>query len=785
MGGEVEFRTAAGQEVARLKLYPERDESGPFVLEADEADEHGEAPFQVVEGAAYQYCLASSDFLLDEVPGVVMRGLAPSRVDQGRITPGLNTGRLRLTLLNRTDSSTAGVAEIEVRSSKVNYRDEYRLMLKQISERCADLLLELPSPSTHVLMPDDRLTSETICQRFAFVSSLLSSRRFWDAVQRVISLPHRRWEQRSCALPLSRGPRPTVSLALQLASACRRMPIPGRHPLARMMASVPELVTVPLCEESLDTPENRFVKHALHTFLGFVAIVRERLASEDSPGYKRTLAEARALEARLSEFLNRGFFRGISEPTRIPIGSPVLQRKGGYREVLSAWLQFDMAAKLCWSGGEDVYGAGKRDVATLYEYWVFFRLLEIVTRTFRLEPPPARTLIEYTRDGFGLQLKAGRHLAVCGEYEAGSRRLAVKFSYNRTFTRSGVDGERSYPSAGSWTERMRPDYTLSLWPAEFSETEAEMQELITHVHFDAKYRVKDLAYPLGEPDEQFLDEGKRELDLSVEKSEQARGTYRRADLLKMHAYRDAIRRSAGAYVIYPGEQSHAWLGFHEIIPGLGAFSLRPVDDRNDGSDELVEFISHVADHLSDRATQYERESYHRYKVHETSPRLAGGVELPEKCEDGTTRLVPPDESYVLVGWYKDDAHLRWILQTGRYNAPAGDRRGSLRLSRAVSGAHYLLLHGPQRKAVDGLLAITSDGPRVFSADQLKQLGYPLSTESEFYLLYDVKPHPGFSRYQWNVDALLSGREGPESAKPFPLSLAEVMAMAASASEEEG
>jgi hypothetical protein len=49
----------------------------------------------------------------------------------------------------------------------------------------------------------------------------------------------------------------------------------------------------------------------------------------------------------------------------------------------------------------------------------------------------------------------------------------------------------------------------------------------------------------------------------------------------------------------------------------------------------------------------------------------------------------------------------------------------------------------------------------------------------------VKPHPGFSRYQWNVDALLSGREGPESAKPFPLSLAEVMAMAASASEEEG
>jgi hypothetical protein len=41
---------------------------------------------------------------------------------------------------------------------------------------------------------------------------------------------------------------------------------------------------------------------------------------------------------------------------------------------------------------------------------------------------------------------------------------------------------------------MRPDYTLSFWPAEFSETEAEKQELIVHIHFDAKYKVQDLEY---------------------------------------------------------------------------------------------------------------------------------------------------------------------------------------------------------------------------------------------------------------------------------------------------
>src|SRR5829696_8253469 len=46
-----------------------------------------------------------------------------------------------------------------------------------------------------------------------------------------------------------------------------------------------------------------------------------------------------------------------------------------------------------------------------------------------------------------------------------------------------------------------------------------------------------------------------QLDLAVEEEEVERlARSKREDLLKMHAYRDAIRRSAGAYVLYPGDQ---------------------------------------------------------------------------------------------------------------------------------------------------------------------------------------------------------------------------------------
>ena len=70
---------------------------------------------------------------------------------------------------------------------------------------------------------------------------------------------------------------------------------------------------------------------------------------------------------------------------------------------------------------------------------------------------------------------------------------------------------------------------MTIWPGDIASEEAEREELITHIHFDAKYRIEQLF--LRDNTNKNNDEVSD--DLSEMKREEERGTYKRADLLKI------------------------------------------------------------------------------------------------------------------------------------------------------------------------------------------------------------------------------------------------------------
>jgi predicted component of viral defense system (DUF524 family) len=219
--------------------------------------------------------------------------------------------------------------------------------------------------------------------------------------------------------------------------------------------SLPRVVSVRRQVDSLDTPENRFVKYVLTHFRNFLKRIESALNRNVAEDRQRLLRSVHYLQEMLNATLSVDLFKGVSDLNILPLGSPVLQRKGGYREILLAWLKFDLASELVWKGGEDVYGAGKRDMATLYEYWLFFQLLRLCKDKFELTSPPARTLFEHTDGGLNLRLKVNEPLGIEGRCLRHARRLNVRFHYNLTHERSE---SRSEP--GSWTRPMRPDFTI-------------------------------------------------------------------------------------------------------------------------------------------------------------------------------------------------------------------------------------------------------------------------------------------------------------------------------------
>ena len=59
--------------------------------------------------------------------------------------------------------------------------------------------------------------------------------------------------------------------------------------------------------------------------------------------------------------------------------------------------------------------------------------------------------------------------------------------------------------------------------------------------------------------------------------------FRDGDVYKMHSYKDAILRSVGAYILYPGDEDVLFSEGGGEVPSVGAFPLRPgeshVDER--------------------------------------------------------------------------------------------------------------------------------------------------------------------------------------------------------------
>ena len=261
------------------------------------------------------------------------------------------------------------------------------------------------------------------------------------------------------------------------------------------------------------------------------------------------------MEASLMPIARHSMWEEVGRMARIPFSSTVLQRRRGYRRVLQHFSRIRLAPMIPLDKEAMRDLLELKNIALLYELWTFFR---IVHELSVLKGPPVRSG-RATSGPFQTDFAAG------GTFEWAS---GVRLVYNQHFSRSRPRRRHSY------SVPLRPDIALSIPDGPNSGL---------HV-FDPKFRVHGLAdVGLAGSDK----------DGDDEKAGERAGSFKRGDIYKMHAYRDAIPDARSVWILYPGgdfrffgipgrrvQSGHQAVstpeGLPEELQGVGAIPLAPV-----------------------------------------------------------------------------------------------------------------------------------------------------------------------------------------------------------------
>jgi predicted component of viral defense system (DUF524 family) len=278
-------------------------------------------------------------------------------------------------------------------------------------------------------------------------------------------------------------------------------------------------------EESLDTPENRFVLAFLRALL---AAADDLLAQpwwrQVAPERQRAIREARSLLRVATEHPT---FAAVGELRRIPTSSRVLLRREGYRQLLQLWRLFHLARRPFFGALQQAIDL--RTVDVLYEVWCFFALVDKIKAAFGIKP----VLELRVSDEHGLQWESRARFGAAGT-----------LVYNRTHR--------------EWSVSLRPDF---LW----------LRAGKPEVALDAKFR-------LDRPDWEAEDDGTPVARVKLDDLYKMH-TYR--DALGLRAAVVVYPGDVEKFLRF--NQRQALPTLHELlvddVNGIGAIPLRPQGER--------------------------------------------------------------------------------------------------------------------------------------------------------------------------------------------------------------
>lgn len=446
---------------------------------------------------------------------------------------------------------------VEVLTQKLDYYEEFKQLLHQISEYSASLLIRFDNATETAFGVTSESEISPMAELMAF-RRLFRNGRLVNYVREIINNPSSKISSIITKEHAAFATNPDWSTLAQsaidydfMSGGILRDSFSGHTPL-----TLPERRV----KTSYDTKDNRFVKSSLKLLRERLEYLKQRMPNK----YEASINAMNKWCDQLDSMLFHPFWRDIGISQDFPNSMVMVNRKG-YREFMMFYLAFGLSIKLesentLLSSGGDI-----KPVFHLYEMWCYLMLHSLLSKLTDSSGEPKLSFMNRDKS-FMKDLISKNDKPITFVYSENDKQVKLKLFYNKDFTQ--LD-DKSTQWADSYSGVFNPDISISM----------EMNGKVHWLHFDAKYR----------------------LDLTKWKSElsgsDVASSFKREDIHKMHTYRDALLGTRGSYVLYPGREKICELYIRNpdksyrdqnLMPSVGAFPLKPTE--TEAQDEQMDCV---------------------------------------------------------------------------------------------------------------------------------------------------------------------------------------------------
>lgn len=306
--------------------------------------------------------------------------------------------------------------EVEVFPTKLDYREDYEQILAEVQDLLTALAFEfLTATHTNAQHRDGPPTA---------LEWALQLRNVIDDLDRglrhVARRPIRGLRREVRTVRAERVRRPDAAVL----RAARTGAGQGGWVQLDGGSQIRALLPTRRAEPTLDTQEHRwFAEHVSRARRHLVQLITLE-DGRNRPGARHAaaLSELCQIEARLDGLLRLEPLEAATEPPSAGFMSLQLLGAPGYREAARALIALQLGLRLEGNALE----LSLKDISTLYEYWCYLAVLDIVARRTG-SPVDARNLVQVSAAGLQVMLRKGRSSASHFPLADG-RRIRVEYN---------------------------------------------------------------------------------------------------------------------------------------------------------------------------------------------------------------------------------------------------------------------------------------------------------------------------------------------------------------------